>query len=157
MSVSEIALCDYSIFDRFGQLRGKVDSHTNANRDPDANSETHSDTNTNRDPDANRHARSNCNPDTIGDTDPNAKSDTPASANASPATNAEVSRDSFMLCDRYQGGTRCPQRVGRMNAAVPPVYLRLRRIFGHRLQRSRSTDFLQTTKLFRAHRFPQRS
>ena len=47
MSVSEIALCDYSIFDRFGQLRGKVDSHTNAN------SETHCDTNTNRDPDAN--------------------------------------------------------------------------------------------------------
>ena len=82
MSVSEIALCDCSIFDRFGQLRGKVDSHTNANsethcdtntnRDPDANSETHCDTNTNRDPDANRHARSG------GDTDSNAKLPSPA-------------------------------------------------------------------------------
>ena len=66
MSVSEIALCDYSIFDRFGQLRGKVDSHTNAN------SETHCDTNTNRDPDANGHARSG------GDTDSNAKLPSPA-------------------------------------------------------------------------------
>jgi len=62
MSVSEIALCDYSIFDRFGQLRGKVDSHTNAN------SETHCDTNTNRDPDANRHARANGEPYSDGDT-----------------------------------------------------------------------------------------
>ena len=77
MSVSEIALCDYSIFDRFGQLRGKVDSHTNANRDPDANSETHCDTNTNRDPDANtnrdpdanRHARANGEPYSDSDTD----------------------------------------------------------------------------------------
>ena len=68
MSVSEIALCDCSIFDRFGQLRGKVDSHTNANRDPDANSETHCDTNTNRDPDANRHARANGEPYSDGDT-----------------------------------------------------------------------------------------
>jgi len=62
MSVSEIALCDCSIFDRFGQLRGKVDSHTNAN------SETHCDTNTNRDPDANRHARANGEPYSDGDT-----------------------------------------------------------------------------------------
>jgi hypothetical protein len=64
-------LCDCSIFDRFGQLRGTVDSHTNSNsethcdtktnRDPDANSETHCDTKTNR------HARSNCNPDTRSD------------------------------------------------------------------------------------------
>ena len=61
-------MCDCSIFDRFGQLRGKVDSHTNANRDPDANSETHSDTNTNRDPDANRHARANGEPYSDGDT-----------------------------------------------------------------------------------------
>jgi len=76
MSVSEIALCDYSIFDRFGQLRGKVDSHTNANRDPDANSETHCDTNTNRDPDANRHARSNCNPDTRANGEPYSDGDT---------------------------------------------------------------------------------
>jgi len=63
MSVSEIALCDCSIFDRFGQLRGKVDSHTNAN------SETHCDTNTNRDPDANRHARANGEPYSYSDTD----------------------------------------------------------------------------------------
>ena len=70
MSVSEIALCDYSIFDRFGQLRGKVDSHTNAN------SETHCDTNTNRDPDTNRHARSNCNPDTRADGEPYSDGDT---------------------------------------------------------------------------------
>ncbi len=70
MSVSEIALCDYSIFDRFGQLRGKVDSHTNAN------SETHCDTNTNRDPDANRHARSNCNPDTRANGEPYSDGDT---------------------------------------------------------------------------------
>ena len=73
-------MCDCSIFNRFGQLRGKVDSHTNTNsethcdtntnRDPDANSETHCDTNTNRDPDANRHARSNCNPDTRADGEP---------------------------------------------------------------------------------------
>ena len=59
-------MCDCSIFDRFGQLRGKVDSHTNAN------SETHCDTNTNRDPDANRHPRSG------GDTDSNAKLPSPA-------------------------------------------------------------------------------
>jgi len=63
-------LCDCSIFDRFGQLRGKVDSHTNSN------SETHCDTNTNRDPDANRHARSNCNPDTRADGEPYSDSDT---------------------------------------------------------------------------------
>ena len=71
-------MCDCSIFDRFGQLRGKVDSHanansethcdTNTNRDPDANSETHCDTNTNRDPDANRHARANGEPYSDGDT-----------------------------------------------------------------------------------------
>ena len=63
-------MCDCSIFDRFGQLRGKVDSHTNAN------SETHCDTNTNRDPDANRHARSNCNPDTRANGEPYSDGDT---------------------------------------------------------------------------------
>jgi len=26
-----------------------------------------------------------------------------------------------MLCDTYQGGTRCPERVGEMDAALPPV------------------------------------
>jgi hypothetical protein len=26
-----------------------------------------------------------------------------------------------MLCDTYQGGTCCPQRVGKMDAALPPV------------------------------------
>ena len=58
-------MCDCSIFNRFGQLRGKVDSHTDSNSethcDPDANSETE------------RHAIAN--PDTRADGDADSDSD----------------------------------------------------------------------------------
>ena len=59
----------------------------------------------------------------------------------------------MLLGDRYQGGTRCPQRVGETDAALLPVIC----AFGESLaigpsrtgifRRSRSTDILQDTKL----------